>query len=256
MSSSHGPNKNRKISLEVAKTSRKRPPPYAFHYDPAIKGWRAPTKDAPISKWAKAKGAMKLITIKKKSTVLNIDVKSLVSATARQRIMAHQQRKIDFQNTESSEIELLKHPSVITKPFVRQDDRKQDAVWMNPPSIRNTKENCHKLFNFERPKTAVSDKPRASTSIYQIQFLRKRLEETEQELKLVTQQLVRVNAVNCQLLKELEGYRGKNYDDIYNENITLKQQVARITKENVLLQGYKRQEGNKRLQEKKSSSAK
>ncbi|KAL3832298.1 hypothetical protein ACJMK2_023952 [Sinanodonta woodiana] len=256
MSSSHGSNKIRKISLDVAKTSRKRPPPYAFHYDPAIKGWRAPTKDAPISKWAKAKGAMKLITIKKKSTVLDIDVKSLVSATARQRIMAHQQRKIDFQCTEGSEIEILKHPSVITKPFVRQDQRKQDAVWMTPPSVRNTKENCQKVFKFERPKTADSETLRASTSIYQIQFLRKRLEETERELKLVTQQLVRTNAVNCQLLKELEGYSGKNYDEIYNENLTLKQQVVRITKENILLQGYKRQEGNRRLHEKKSSSAK
>lgn len=46
----------------------------------------------------------------------------------------------------------------------------------------------------------------------------------------------------------LYSYRGKNYDELYKENITLKEQIARACRENVLLAGQWKKDNNRTLQ--------
>ncbi|KAK3082804.1 hypothetical protein FSP39_005756 [Pinctada imbricata] len=65
---------------------------------------------------------------------------------------------------------------------------------------------------------------------------------------MLRNQLMKANTENVKLINELEGYRGKNYDETYNENLTLKDNLSRVIRENIMLRGRIRQDGNSKLQ--------
>ncbi|XP_053374150.1 uncharacterized protein LOC128546816 [Mercenaria mercenaria] len=140
----------------------------------------------------------------------------------------------------------LTEPTLLLKPFVRDTDEPNDGTWTCPVPIRASAERT-KQFNWERPK-AERKALVESASKYQAIYLQKLLKEKDKEMKLITNQLIKSNKENVALLKELEGYRGKNYDELYKENITLKEQIARACRENVLLAGQLKKDNNRTLQ--------
>ncbi|XP_060604355.1 uncharacterized protein LOC132757167 [Ruditapes philippinarum] len=237
-------------------SQKKKPPPhYKFHYDSEVKGWRESQKVTASHRWTKAKDAVRVgnyfIGIRKKpDTFLNIDVKKLVNATKINRTAQSARTMPDPDLTDDTEQEQLERtltePTLLLKPFEKNKEEPNDGVWICPVSIRASAERI-KRFNWERPKTERKVLVE-SASKYQAIYLQKLLKEKDKEMKLITNQLIKSNKENVALLKELEGYRGKNYDELYAENITLKDQISRACRENALLAGQVRKENNKTLQ--------
>lgn len=228
-------------------TQRKKPPPsYRFHYDSTLKGWKEIPKETASARWNKAKGAVRVggyfIGLRKKpNTVLNIDVKSLVRATAQNRSLESARKMNEDPEIESLQ-RTLTDPGIYPKPFVRGTDQKYDGVWTYPVDKRPSEE-CNKAFEWERPKTDRKNLVE-SASKYQAQYLQKLLKEKDKEIKLISYQLVKINKENVSLLKELDGFRGRNYDELYKENVVLKEQVARISRENNVLVGQVKKDNN------------
>lgn len=229
---------------------------YRCSFDPKKKGWLGPVKsDDTTSKWSKARGAVAFLGLQRKQKRDQIDVASLVRATIRRHtlhILDPGTRHMDYDNELE---EALIAPPVIPKPFVKMEKMNQ-GIWKSPNPLRRTTD-ISEQFNFHRPK--APDRETLSTAFmsHQAQYMKKVLAEKEKEMKLLQSQLNKFNAETYRLLKELEGYRGKNYDEIFEENEVLKGNIARVSKENTLLHGQLKQRNNRMLNKiaKKENSA-
>ncbi|XP_052248809.1 uncharacterized protein LOC127856556 isoform X2 [Dreissena polymorpha] len=235
--------------------SQKRKPPahYKFHFDEEVKGWRERDKVSAATRWNKAKGAVRVgnyfIGIRKKpDTVLNIDVKKVVAATKanrEQQLTYRQMAGKGDEEIEESLVKTLTEPSVIQKPFTRPAGNTEQCAWSCPAFEKNITERAKSAFDWSRPK-AERKQLVDSASRYQAIYLQGLLKEKDKEIRLITNQLLKANKENVSLLKELEG--GKNYDELYKENVTLKEQIARACRENVALAGQRHKERNRVLQ--------
>lgn len=151
------------------------------------------------------------------------------------------------EDAESVEAAILDKP-VISKPFKTTSE----TIWTCPRSLKPVNERC-KDFAFEKTKANPSDKQHSAATNLQAVYLKKLLEEKEKEIKSLQNQLHKANNENVKLIQELEGYRGKNYDEMYKENMTNKDYLNRVCRENILLRGQIRKQGNRvlhRLEEK------
>ncbi|KAL4222811.1 hypothetical protein ACF0H5_018851 [Mactra antiquata] len=230
----------------------KPPQHYRFHYDNEVHGWRESVKPNATTRWNKARGAVRVgnyfIGIKKKpNTYLNIDVKKLVQATNHTRqIQTARKMAQEKDESETGTLErALTEPTLLTQPFM-QGNKSLDGVWTCPVTSVRTEDRA-KHFDWDKPKTERKTLVE-SASKYQAIYLQKQLKEKDKEMKLIINQLLKSNKENVALLKELEGYRGKNYDELYQENLTLKEQVGRACRENVMLAGRLQQGHNRSLQ--------
>ncbi|CAG2231322.1 unnamed protein product [Mytilus edulis] len=139
----------------------------------------------------------------------------------------------------------LRNPSHISRPF--DTTKPGGAVWTSPKPIGSAKERS-KYFSFDRPKTSDRTRLSSAVSSHQAQYLKKILQEKEKELQMMQRLLSKSTEENSKLSKELEGYQGKNYDEIYVENLKLKESISRVSKENVILRGQLQQDRNPAVQ--------
>ncbi|XP_062610855.1 uncharacterized protein LOC134272670, partial [Saccostrea cucullata] len=131
----------------------------------------------------------------------------------------------------------------ISKPFKSSSK----TIWTCPNALKPVSERC-KDFTFEKTKANQGEKQVSAATNLQAVYLKKLLDEKEKEIKSLQNQLHKANNENVKLIQELEGYRGKNYDEMYKENLTNKDHLNRVCRENILLHGLIRKQGNRRLQ--------
>lgn len=140
---------------------------------------------------------------------------------------------------------ILREPTVLTKPFHHSHSNK-DSVWRTPYFSRPL-EHRQIQFEWDRPHTDRHSLVEMAAS-YRAEQLEKLLRQKEIEIRLMAKQVLRTNTDNYSLMKELEKYQGKPYDDIYQENLVLRHWLSRTSRDNVILTGKLRQESNQRLQ--------
>ncbi|XP_071150159.1 uncharacterized protein [Mytilus edulis] len=208
-------------------------------YDSRAKGWVGPQKET-HSKWVKARGAVMFLGIRN-ATRPRIDVASLVRATKNRTSFS---KMTDVDQDDSIQV-TLRNPSHISRPF--DTTKPGGAVWTSPKPIGSAKERS-KYFSFDRPKTSDRTRLSSAVSSHQAQYLKKILQEKEKELQMMQRLLSKSTEENSKLSKELEGYQGKNYDEIYVENLKLKESISRVSKENVILRGQLQQDRNPAVQ--------
>ncbi|XP_052079157.1 uncharacterized protein LOC127717519 isoform X1 [Mytilus californianus] len=209
-------------------------------YDSRARGWIGPQKET-HSKWVKARGAVMFLGIRNATTRPRIDVASLVRATKNKMSFS----KMTYVDKDDSIQVTLRNPSFISRPF--DTTKSEGAVWTSPKPIGSAKERS-KYFSFDRPKTSDRTRLSSAVSSHQAQYLKKILQEKEKELQMMQKLLSKSTDENSKLSKELEGYQGKNYDEIYLENLKLKESISRVSKENVILRGQLQQERNPAVQ--------
>ncbi|WAQ93527.1 hypothetical protein MAR_005998, partial [Mya arenaria] len=98
-------------------------------------------------------------------------------------------------------VRTLTEPSIIHKPF-QTEAKKSEGFWSCPAPIKVTNERG-KSFEWARPKTERK-KLVESASKYQAIYLQGLLKEKDREIRLITNQLIKSNAENVSLLRELE----------------------------------------------------
>ncbi|XP_011423635.2 uncharacterized protein [Magallana gigas] len=236
--------KSTKTKKEIMYELNKKVPLHKCTFDRQKRSWLGPVKpqQALPSRWAKAKGAVFFLGMKPASR-RSIDVDSLVKATKLLRSsMNTTAGETICEDDESVEAAIL-HKPVISKPFKTSSE----TIWSCPRSLKPVNERC-KDFAFEKTKANPSDKQHSAATNLQAVYLKKLLEEKEKEIKSLQNQLHKANNENVKLIQELEGYRGKNYDEMYKENMTNKDYLNRVCRENILLRGQIRKQGNRVLQ--------
>lgn len=222
----------------------KKVPLHKCTFDRQKRSWLGPVKpqQALPSRWAKAKGAVFFLGMKPASR-RSIDVDSLVKATKLLRSSMNTTAGETISEDDESVEAAILHKPVISKPFKTSSE----TIWSCPRSLKPVNERC-KDFAFEKTKANPSDKQHSAATNLQAVYLKKLLEEKEKEIKSLQNQLHKANNENVKLIQELEGYRGKNYDEMYKENMTNKDYLNRVCRENILLRGQIRKQGNRVLQ--------
>ncbi|OWF50507.1 uncharacterized protein LOC110450316 [Mizuhopecten yessoensis] len=231
-------------------------PVHKCSYKPDHRGWLGPVKTTP-SKWAKARGAVIAFGLKAGNYRPTIDVASLVKATNRRHIACSGQTGIrhtadtmtshgDVVPVENPQV-LLREPPRIKKPFRSTEDSGEGAVWKTPAPCRHL-EDRSKVFLFDRPIPTEPEKLVSAVGSHQAEYMKKVLAEKEREFQLLQRQLIRCNDDNVKLIQELDGFKGKNYADMSRENTILRANNSRLLKENVVLRGNVRKDGNTVLQ--------
>nr|XP_022328208.1 uncharacterized protein LOC111127357 [Crassostrea virginica]XP_022328209.1 uncharacterized protein LOC111127357 [Crassostrea virginica] len=235
--------KSTKSKKEVMYELQKKVPLHKCTFDRQRRSWVGPIKpqQALPSRWAKAKGAVLFLGMKPTSR-RSIDVDSLVKATKLLRSsMATNGKDTDPQNEEDIEATILNKP-VIAKPFKTTGE----TIWTCPTALKPVSERC-KDFSFEKTKVNPDEKQHSAATNLQAVYLKKLLEEKEKEVKSLQNQLHKANNENVKLILELDGYRGKNYDEMLKENMTNKEYLQRVSRENIMLRGLIRKQGNRVL---------
>ncbi|XP_048776720.2 uncharacterized protein LOC125680936 [Ostrea edulis] len=237
--------KSTKSKKEVLYELQKKVPLHKCSFDRQKRSWLGPVKPQQTlpSRWAKAKGAVFFLGMRPASR-RTIDVDNLVKATKLLRSSMNTSCKDDLcEKDENSEVDAILDKPVISKPFKTSND----TIWTCPRTLRPVSERC-KEFIFEKSKANTDEKQVSAASNLQSMYLKKILDEKEKEVKSLQNQLHKANAENVKLIQELEGYRGKNYDEMYKENMTNKEHLNRVCRENILLHGQLRKQENRRLQ--------
>ncbi|XP_062602606.1 uncharacterized protein LOC134264327 [Saccostrea cucullata] len=151
--------------------------------------------------------------------------------------------KNDSSEKDEDSVAAILDKPVISKPFKSSSK----TIWTCPNALKPVSERC-KDFTFEKTKANQGEKQVSAATNLQAVYLKKLLDEKEKEIKSLQNQLHKANNENVKLIQELEGYRGKNYDEMYKENLTNKDHLNRVCRENILLHGLIRKQGNRRLQ--------
>lgn len=227
-------------------------------YKPDHKGWLGPVKTAP-SRWAKARGAVIAFGLKGSRSRPTIDVASLVKATKKKHttfsgragkretpdtMTTHNPDLVPWENPEV----LLREPPHIRKPFCRAvDDTGEGVVWKTPAPSRHLSERS-KQFSFDRPKPGERGSLVEAVGTHQAQYMKKILADKEREFLMLQRQLNKCNSDNVKLIQELEGFKGKNYSALSKENNILRANNSRLLKENIVLHGHVKKDGNSVLQ--------
>ncbi|KAK3779201.1 hypothetical protein RRG08_053646 [Elysia crispata] len=76
--------------------------------------------------------------------------------------------------------------------------------------------------------------------------LEQEVKERDGVIRSLVKQLRRANEENYKLLMKLSGFRGPAREKLYKENKVLKERLARVTRENLLIRGLARGEGRER----------
>ncbi|XP_033728680.1 uncharacterized protein LOC117317835 [Pecten maximus] len=143
---------------------------------------------------------------------------------------------------------LLREPPLIKKPFCRSsDDSGEGVVWTTPAPCRHLADRS-KEFTFDRPNPSKPGKLTSAVGSHQAEYMKKLLAEKDREFQMLQRQLMKCNNDNVRLIQELDGFKGKNYELLSKENITLRANNSRLLKENVILRGHVRKDGNSILQ--------
>ncbi|GFS11144.1 hypothetical protein ElyMa_003078100 [Elysia marginata] len=101
---------------------------------------------------------------------------------------------------------------------------------------------------FKWPKPLEMDRSSlsATAKLEMALTLEAEVKERDGVIRSLVKQLHRANEEKYSLLTELSGFRGPTREKLYKENKVLRERLARVTRENLLIRGLARREGRER----------
>ncbi|KAK7498255.1 hypothetical protein BaRGS_00010515 [Batillaria attramentaria] len=148
------------------------------------------------------------------------------------------ERNLSFTPLPGTSSSSAEHEDVNTTP----EEAADSGPWQSPVTDSNPER-----FSWERPPTLDRQSLTAAACIHQARAMQETVRERDRQIRILRRELMKVNEENYRLVKELEGYRGKNREELYRENKTLREHLKRVVKENITLRGQQRMLKNPRV---------